>query len=201
MMSPSACARRDSLEDPTAVWILTNVQLVNGRALKAPSVVTNREDFRASVPMDSKAMLSKADVARGPPLLPDVRQRIPVRLVKFAFQTANHPVAAAVEAFASVHAVGFVTPPPPSAVMSMSVSNRQPPNQPADSEPFVRICPAVTTVPAPQDTKEILSKVATSATASNAVANRLTKWSEVLASLLIAPVDAPPAPEELNASP
>ena len=105
---------------------------------------------------------------------------------------------------------GFTTPmtelfdmllTPPSAVMSMSVSNRQPPNQPADSEPFVRICPAVTTVPAPQDTKEILSKVATSATASNAVANRLTKWSEVLASLLIAPVDAPPAPEELNASP
>lgn len=200
MTWPSVCARAASQADREDASISTNARRARGLALKGPSVEMNPVDSRVSALMDSKAIRSRAAVARWSPLHLVVRLRIPARRARFAFQTANQVVPVGAEAFASVRVDGYVTRPLDSAVTLTSASSHQPRNLPVASEPFVRTCLEATTVPAHQATKATRSRAATCATASNAAARPRIKSSEVRVYWPTAPVDARRVPKEPNAS-
>ena len=162
-----------------------------------PSVATNPAVSSVNVPTDLKASRTRPAVLRKPQLLRDAAPRILVRAEKSAFRpTLRRPAVAS----ASVPEAGSATRPLDCAGISTNVSNLQPINPLAATGPSVRTCPEATTVPAQTATKAIRSRAATSATASNADAKRLTRSSEEPVCWPTAPEDARPARPEPSAS-
>lgn len=149
----------------------TNAPPASHRALNRLCVATNRAVSFVNVRADSKANLTRRAVSRKQQHRPAAAPRTLARAERFAF----HPIPRRpAVAFASVPGAGSATRRLDYVVTSTNVLNLLLINQLAASGPFVKICPAVTTVLVQKALKATRSSVVTSAIPSSVVVNHLT---------------------------